>query len=57
MDPIGGEGKKIAVLDIINKFGFENSDIMYVGDSITDVEPLRFAKEQEGLAISFNGNE
>lgn len=57
VDPIGGEGKKIAVLDIISKFGFENSDIMYVGDSITDVEPLRFAKEHGGLAISFNGNE
>ncbi len=57
VDPIGGEGKKIAVLDIINKFGFENSDIMYVGDSITDVEPLRFTKEYGGLAISFNGNE
>ncbi len=57
VDPIGGEGKKIAVLDIISKFGFNNSDIMYVGDSITDVEPLRFAKEQGGIAISFNGNE
>ncbi len=57
VDPIGGEGKKIAVLNIIGKFGFENSDIMYVGDSITDAEPLRFAKEHGGLAISFNGNE
>lgn len=57
VDPIGGEGKKIAVLDIIRKFGFEKEDIMYVGDSITDVEPLRFAKEHGGLAISFNGNE
>ena len=57
VDPIGGEGKKIAVLNIIDKFGFENSDIMYVGDSITDVEPLRFAKEHGGIAISFNGNE
>jgi energy-converting hydrogenase A subunit R len=57
VNPVGGEGKKEAVLDIINKFGFKNEDIMYVGDSITDVEPLRFAKEQGGLAISFNGNE
>jgi len=57
VDPVGGEGKKEAVLDIAGKFGFENSDIMYVGDSITDVEPLKFAKEQGGLAISFNGNE
>lgn len=57
VNPVGGEGKKEAVLDIASKFGFQNSDIMYVGDSITDVEPLRFAKEHGGLAISFNGNE
>jgi energy-converting hydrogenase A subunit R len=57
VNPVGGEGKKEAVLDIADKFGFENEDIMYVGDSITDVEPLRFTKEQGGLAISFNGNE
>jgi energy-converting hydrogenase A subunit R len=57
VNPVGGEGKKEAVIDIANKFGFENSDIMYVGDSITDVEPLRFTKEHGGLAISFNGNE
>jgi len=57
VNPVGGEGKKEAVIDILSKFGFENSDVMYVGDSITDVEPLRFAKEHGGLAISFNGNE
>jgi len=57
VNPVGGEGKKEAVLDIIAKFGFEKSDIMYVGDSITDVESLKFAKENDGLAISFNGNE
>ena len=55
--PVGGEGKKEAVIDILDRFGFDNSDVMYVGDSITDVEPLRFAKEHGGLAISFNGNE
>lgn len=55
--PVGGEGKKEAVMDILDRFSFENSDVMYVGDSITDVEPLRFAKEHGGLAISFNGNE
>ena len=55
--PVGGEGKKEAVMDILDKFGFDNSDVMYVGDSITDVEPLRFAKEHGGIAISFNGNE
>ncbi|MEN4017697.1 MAG: hypothetical protein PQ975_10470 [Methanobacterium sp.] len=57
VNPVGGEGKKEAVLDIVNKYGFKESDIMYVGDSITDVEPLKFVKESGGLAISFNGNE
>ncbi|MEN4006932.1 MAG: hypothetical protein PQ964_06230 [Methanobacteriaceae archaeon] len=57
VNPVGGERKKEAVLDIINKYGFEESNIMYVGDSITDVEALKFVKEHGGLAISFNGNE
>jgi energy-converting hydrogenase A subunit R len=54
---IGGEGKKIAVEDIIGRFKFYASDLMYVGDSITDVQPLRYALEEGGLAVSFNGNE
>jgi len=54
---VGGEGKRKAILYIINKYGFKESDIMYVGDSITDVEALKFVKENGGLAISFNGNE
>ena len=57
VDPVGGEGKKKAVEDIINKFQFKPSDLMYVGDSITDVQPLRYALEEGGLSISFNGNE
>lgn len=55
--PVGGEAKKEAVLDIMAKNGFQAQDLMYVGDSITDVEPLHFAKENEGIALSFNGNE
>jgi len=57
VNPVGGEGKKKAVLDIVSKYGFKEPDIMYVGDSITDVEALKFVKEHGGLAISFNGNE
>lgn len=54
---VGGEGKKETIEDIMNKFGFKASDIMYVGDSITDVQPFRFTRDSGGLAISFNGNE
>jgi energy-converting hydrogenase A subunit R len=55
--PVGGEAKKEAVLDIMEKRGFQANDLMYVGDSITDVQPLNFAKENGGIALSFNGNE
>ncbi|MDR3223716.1 MAG: energy-converting hydrogenase A, subunit R [Methanobrevibacter sp.] len=56
-ETIGGLGKKIAIEKIIAKEDLLAKGIMYVGDSITDVEPLRFVRENEGLAISFNGNE
>ncbi len=55
--PVGGEAKKEAVEDIMDRFGYLASDIMYVGDSITDVQPLQYVKENNGLAVSFNGNE
>jgi energy-converting hydrogenase A subunit R len=54
---VGGEGKKLAVEDILKKNDASADSIMYVGDSITDVEPLNFAKENKGVSISFNGNE
>lgn len=54
---VGGEGKRKAVFDIITKNGFKSSDLFYIGDSITDVEPLQFAKAEGGIAVSFNGNE
>ncbi|MCK9150728.1 hypothetical protein [Methanobacterium alcaliphilum] len=54
---VGGEGKKLAVEDIVSKTDISPSKVMYVGDSITDVEPLRFVRENQGLSISFNGNE
>lgn len=57
VNPVGGLAKKEAVLDIMAKNGFQASDLMYVGDSITDVQPLQYAKENGGIALSFNGNE
>lgn len=57
VNPVGGEGKKVAVEDIINKFQFKPSDLMYVGDSITDVQPLRYASDEDGVSVAFNGNE
>ena len=54
---VGGEGKKLAVEDILKKNDASPDSVMYVGDSITDVEPLKFAKENNGVSVSFNGNE
>ncbi len=55
--PVGGEDKASAILDIISKLGVSVHNVMYVGDSITDVQAFRLVKEGGGLAISFNGNE
>lgn len=54
---VGGHGKKLAIEDILKKHNLDAEGIMYVGDSITDTEPLRFASENNGLSVSFNGNE
>lgn len=54
---VGGIEKEKAVEEILSNFDFEKNGLMYVGDSHTDVEPLKFAKENGGIAISFNGNE
>ncbi|KZX17073.1 HAD hydrolase family protein [Methanobrevibacter filiformis] len=56
---VGGLGKKIAIDKILNyeDLNLAPNRIMYIGDSITDVEPLQFVKENKGIAISFNGNE
>ena len=54
---VGGKGKQIAVDDIVERFGLEYGSIIYMGDSITDVEPLQYARDNGGLSVSFNGNE
>jgi energy-converting hydrogenase A subunit R len=53
---IGGEQKAKSVCDIVKHLKAPFKDVIYVGDSITDVEALSLVKEQGGLAISFNGN-
>lgn len=54
---VGGQGKKLAVKDIVSKLNLDLNGIMYVGDSITDVEPLGFVKKNKGISVSFNGND
>ena len=54
---VGGQGKKLAIDEIIMRDNIDEGEILYIGDSITDVEPLEFARKNNGISISFNGNE
>jgi energy-converting hydrogenase A subunit R len=56
VNPVGGSEKAKAVQDIAEKLGCSLDRVMYVGDSITDVPPLRLVRESGGLSVSFNGN-
>ena len=55
--PIGGRQKAEAIKDATQKTGAELSDVLYMGDSITDVEAFKLVRENGGLTVSFNGNE
>jgi energy-converting hydrogenase A subunit R len=56
VNPVGGFEKAKAIQEIVAKVGIKSSDVMYVGDSITDVQSFQFVRENGGLAVSFNGN-
>ncbi|MFW9835630.1 MAG: HAD hydrolase family protein [Candidatus Thorarchaeota archaeon] len=53
---VGGSQKAVAIEDAVGKVGAHLEDVMYVGDSITDVEAFQLVREKCGLTISFNGN-
>lgn len=57
VSPVGGEEKADAVKRAAEKADIDLSGVMYVGDSITDVEAFKLVKENRGLAVSFNGNQ
>lgn len=57
IEVVGGPGKKSAIDKIIENDGISVDEMLYIGDSITDVEPLEFARSNNGISISFNGNE
>ncbi|MDI6690783.1 MAG: HAD hydrolase family protein [Candidatus Bathyarchaeota archaeon] len=57
VNPVGGGEKAEAVKEIAKKASVGLADVMYVGDSITDLEAFRLVRENGGLAVSFNGNE
>ena len=57
IEVVGGQGKKLAIDQIIERDNINKDKIFYIGDSITDVEPLDFAHRNNGISVSFNGNE
>jgi energy-converting hydrogenase A subunit R len=57
VNPVGGKEKAAAVLKILDHEEAELEDVVYVGDSITDIEAFRIVKAAGGLALSFNGND
>jgi len=57
INPMGGREKAEAIKDITKRQGIQLSDVMYVGDSITDEQAFRLVSENGGLAVSFNGNQ
>ncbi len=56
VQPVGGLQKAEAVKTVVKSVGVEMSDVVYVGDSITDVEAFKLVRSNGGLTLSFNGN-
>jgi energy-converting hydrogenase A subunit R len=54
--PVGGDEKANATEKIADRVGTDLSEVIYFGDSITDVECFRLVRQSGGLTISFNGN-
>ena len=52
----GGKRKELAVEDISKRTGVNISNMIALGDSITDINMLQRLKDENGLSISFNGN-
>ena len=53
---VGGSQKAAAIEDAVAKVHVPLEDVMYVGDSITDVEAFQLVRDNGGLTVSFNGN-
>ncbi|MFX1503110.1 MAG: HAD hydrolase family protein [Promethearchaeota archaeon] len=53
---VGGKRKEAAIEDISKRIKIPISEIIALGDSITDINMLERVKNEGGIAISFNGN-
>jgi len=52
----GGEQKAEAIRDVVKRLNAELADVIYLGDSITDLEAFKLVRAKGGLTVSFNGN-
>lgn len=53
---VGGREKARALIDSQSRTGIPFEKIIYFGDSITDKEALREARQRSGLAVAVNAN-
>ncbi len=56
VEVIGGERKTQKAIGFLKELGVEPSEVVYIGDSITDDRALKFFRESDGLAIAENGD-
>jgi energy-converting hydrogenase A subunit R len=55
--PVGGSQKAEAIEKVVKRLRAALEDVMYVGDSITDVEAFKLVRDNGGLTVSFDGNQ
>jgi energy-converting hydrogenase A subunit R len=53
---MNGVRKKEATVESLSRTKNKAKDLVYVGDSITDVEAFKYVRREGGLSISVNGN-
>jgi predicted HAD superfamily phosphohydrolase len=56
VSPVGGPEKATSIERAARMRDVQMHQVMYVGDSITDVDAFRTVRRNGGLAVSFNGN-
>jgi len=56
VNPVGGREKAKAVLNSLERTRNRIDEVIYVGDSITDVDVFDLVRKGGGVTISFNGN-
>ncbi len=56
INTVGGSEKAAVLQDSLTRTGKKASQVLYAGDSITDVQAFELVQKNGGVAVSFNGN-